>query len=417
MIDFMSSIRKIPFSKLSTFNDVFESMWKLMTSVSKFDTIHIVYDSYIDDSIKEAERIRRAKESDPLEYIDISLQSQLPVQLDRFWACSRNKEKIKTLSRSFFSDKSKVSNKTIILSGYTSYSRESFPAEKYIEVSNNILTELELPVEEADLRIILHVQHAIKQGNLRVIVTSNDTDVVVLLIHYYKVFQSINELWIYYGTGEKARYIPIHRLNSVIEEATAIILTGSDVTSKIGTKASAYKYAGFAATEVLTDEAIKVAERYLVQDVDHCDDCKTFDELIYKYYMKKNKSIIELPPTSRTINNHILRSFYFVKSCRSLLDGESLDLDPLHYGWKNEFGLILPEKGFTFMPNDYPVTCNCTKKCGGRCGCSRLSVFYTEYCKYDATNCQNQYSKFFFQRWTKVSVFVLFSYFVVFSNF
>ena len=110
------------------------------------------------------------------------------------------------------------------------------------------------------------------------------------------------------------RYIPIHRLNSVIEEATASsllvshILTGCDATNKIGTKASAYKYisnklSAFAATEVLTDEAIKVAENYLGQVVDHCDDCKTSDELRYKYYMKKNKSIIELPPTSRTINN------------------------------------------------------------------------------------------------------------------
>ena len=191
IIDFMSSIRKIPFSKLSTFSDVFESMWKSMTSVSKFDTIHIVYDSYIDDSIKEAEGIKRAKESDPLEYTDLSLQSPLPVQLDRFWACSRNKEKIQALSKSFFSDKSKVSNKTIILSGYTSNSWESFPADKYIEGSNNILTEFELPIEEADLRIIPHVQYAIKEGNLRVTVTSNDTDVVVLLIHYYKVFNQL----------------------------------------------------------------------------------------------------------------------------------------------------------------------------------------------------------------------------------
>ena len=126
---------------------------------------------------------------------------------------------------------------------------------------------------------------------------------------------------------------------------------------------------------MITDEAIKVAEKYLVQVVDHCDDCKTFDELRYKYYMKKNKSIIELPPTSRTINNHIFRSFYFVKLCRSLLDGESFDLDPLHYGWKNEFGLILSQKGLTFMLNDYTVTCNSTKKCGGRCSCSRLNVF------------------------------------------
>ena len=78
----MSSIRNIPFSKRSTFSDIFESMWKSMTSVSKFDTINIVYDSYIDDLIKEAECIRREKESDPLEYIDLSLQSPLPVKID-----------------------------------------------------------------------------------------------------------------------------------------------------------------------------------------------------------------------------------------------------------------------------------------------------------------------------------------------
>ena len=63
---------------------------------------YIVYDNYIDDSIKEAERIRRAKESDTLEYIDLSLHSPLPVQLDRFWVCSRNKEKNSSFIKDFF---------------------------------------------------------------------------------------------------------------------------------------------------------------------------------------------------------------------------------------------------------------------------------------------------------------------------
>ena len=149
IIDFMSSIKKIPFSNFSTFSDVFESIWNQWP---KFDTIHIVYDNYIGDSIKET-----FKESDPLEYIDLFLQSPLPVQLDWFWGCSRNKEKIQAWSRSFFSDKSKLSNKTIILNGYTSNSGESFSADKYIEGSNNILTELEFPIGEADLWIKPHV--------------------------------------------------------------------------------------------------------------------------------------------------------------------------------------------------------------------------------------------------------------------
>ena len=142
------------FDKKDTFFKFFYVQWRFrkymesMTSVLKFDTIHIVYDNYIGDSIKET-----FKESDPLEYIDLFLQSPLPVQLDWFWGCSRNKEKIQAWSRSFFSDKSKLSNKTIILNGYTSNSGESFSADKYIEGSNNILTELEFPIGEADLRI------------------------------------------------------------------------------------------------------------------------------------------------------------------------------------------------------------------------------------------------------------------------
>ena len=42
------------------------------------------------------------------------------------------------------------------------------------------------------------------------VVKSNDTDTVVLLLHYIGLFKEggLQELWVHFGTGEKRRMIP-----------------------------------------------------------------------------------------------------------------------------------------------------------------------------------------------------------------
>ena len=80
VIDFMSMIRKVRFAKMVSINDVFQNLWQSVVSISIFDTIHIVYDSYTDDSIKECERMRRSTEVDPLEYVKLTGRSPVPVK-------------------------------------------------------------------------------------------------------------------------------------------------------------------------------------------------------------------------------------------------------------------------------------------------------------------------------------------------
>ena len=109
--------------------------------------------------------------------------------------------------------------------------------------------KLRLDFEEADIRLIPHVQNAVQKGCKRVVMLSNDTDVVALGIHYMEHFTNIGliEFWIRYGTGKKSRFLPIHELvislgqnlSSVVLKAH--ILTGCDVTSKVGTKAASLK--------------------------------------------------------------------------------------------------------------------------------------------------------------------------------
>ena len=46
------------------------------------------------------------------------------------------------------------------------------------------LPELNVKIEEADVRMIPHALHSVSEGASRVILLSNDTDIVVLGLHY-----------------------------------------------------------------------------------------------------------------------------------------------------------------------------------------------------------------------------------------
>lgn len=54
--------------------------------------------------------------------------------------------------------------------------------------------------------------------------------------------QGALEVWIRYGTGESKRYISIHITSTLFEEIKpkallkALLLTGCDITSKLGSK-------------------------------------------------------------------------------------------------------------------------------------------------------------------------------------
>ena len=59
----------------------------------------------------------------------------------------------------------------------------------------DILTLNELQrhnIEEADSRIVVHAMQACKNGESKIVVLSSDTDVVVLLLHYWMKFEEKN---------------------------------------------------------------------------------------------------------------------------------------------------------------------------------------------------------------------------------
>ena len=104
------------FEKNPKVRDVFDSAWETILAASNSDRIEIVYYTYIEVSIKELTRIGRAKE-EPIETINLNLDSPVSTEITKFWAFSVRKERLQILSKNYFLTKGKKKEKNMIRSG------------------------------------------------------------------------------------------------------------------------------------------------------------------------------------------------------------------------------------------------------------------------------------------------------------
>ena len=155
--------------KLKKMSDIFESGLSSILSTVKGGRVDIVYDSYMESPIKDCERMRRRSKCQPLQFIGLTGDSPIPTQLGRFWACSKNKENLQILSRTFFKDYSRDKSMHMFLSGYVTDSDGLHSNEVCVNGPSELYPELNSYIKLADGRIIPHVADAIKNGFQRVV--------------------------------------------------------------------------------------------------------------------------------------------------------------------------------------------------------------------------------------------------------
>ena len=192
---------------------------------------HIVFDSYVSKSLKGSERERRA--GDTLELAKIDAKTKVPTQMEKFWGSSSNKVKL----QSFFAETAlkiaRENNINIVLSG-TVVDDNVQPCRAYI-INHEEHVDIELlksSIEEADNRIIPHVNWSVTtMGYKNFVILSNDTDVLVLLLHYFKRFKEngIKKVWIRIGSGATRRHIPIHHLYSRMPKPLINVLLAAHI--------------------------------------------------------------------------------------------------------------------------------------------------------------------------------------------
>ena len=63
--------------------------------------------------------------------------------------------------------------------------------------------------EEADTRMLLHINYTTNSGFKTIMIRTVDTDVVMLAVAHFQGLPNLEQLWIAFGTGNDFRYISI----------------------------------------------------------------------------------------------------------------------------------------------------------------------------------------------------------------
>ena len=84
MVDFMSQVRNIPLDNKNTLGDLFQAVFDHVTWSCCSQQINFIYASYLESSIKELERVRRAKFNTPIDYGHLTQKTLIPGQADSF---------------------------------------------------------------------------------------------------------------------------------------------------------------------------------------------------------------------------------------------------------------------------------------------------------------------------------------------
>ena len=242
----MAHLHHMQLANLNTFGDLCTDFLGYVHVLShSANHTDFVFDTYINASVKDSEQARRCNCS-PIDLNDVSPETPLPVTMESFWASSINKAKLQLLLRKYILN-NPMAAADIVVSAIRLDEIE--PARGVFSNIGITLPELNVKIEEADVRMIPHALYSVNGGASKVILLSNGTDVVVLGHRYWSLLKGhgLEELWIRTGVGNSARHIPLHTLAEKMDpEICKVILplhhlTGCDSSSEFGTKAAGLK--------------------------------------------------------------------------------------------------------------------------------------------------------------------------------
>ena len=221
----------------------------MTSSYRTINNFHIVFDSYIEGSLKGLERKSRTK-SGAIHLARKNENTPVLEQMKQFWNSERNKIIIQNFSIKYLAKLAMETGVNITFSGVID--NDTCTAGNYVDGQSKTSTripELALNLEEADMRIIPHIVWHLQRfkDSSEIIVESNDTDVVILLLFYIENFKQygLEKLWIHFGKQKTKSYIPLHEIYEKFGADYCRSLlkchigTGCDYLSKVGTKKSA----------------------------------------------------------------------------------------------------------------------------------------------------------------------------------
>ena len=209
--------------------------------------------------------------------------------------------------------------------------------------------------EEADKRIFLHCHHASINGLKFLMISTVDSDVVVLAVHFFNKLD-LTQLWIKFGVGEHKQYIAVHEIVlSLGPEICAGITffhawSGCDTTSAFehyGKKSHWKTWMEFPRIRKTFQKLSTPAQL----DADDCKELNIFQLKVYHHGRPEEnldearKNLVfnqacppeKLPPTSAALKQHALRSLLTAGHVWGPSTVKMQNLaDPKSYGWTQD---------------------------------------------------------------------------------
>ena len=228
IVDVMASVRKVPTSSISTFGQLCQKFSEMLTSMCKnAERIDLVFDCYLEGSVKDNERQRRMSKN-PIVLSNITNDTRLPKNMDSFWPSADNKVKLEVLLRNWLKEHythQNVQGLQVFFSQIVGLN-VSVATEFIRDGKLTTHPSLDSSLEEADVRIIPHCLDSLRSGLKRLLILSNDTDVLVIATYFLECFKSngLIELWFRAGKGQQTRYIPLHVLADNLGQSMCEVL-------------------------------------------------------------------------------------------------------------------------------------------------------------------------------------------------
>ena len=178
LFDFMAYTRRVSVKTdhVQCLGDFAEHIWNTFTRLSdNSKRIDIVLDLYIDSITKGNERVRRKKSVQPIITTIYIKDQTLPVTMESLWATSTNKEQLQLFFIKYICEK---------------YDKDITDITGCVKVCSYVVSDvsaMKCGHEDADNRILFHINHAIKDENYtKIIVASPDTDVFVSCLFHLR---------------------------------------------------------------------------------------------------------------------------------------------------------------------------------------------------------------------------------------
>lgn len=392
----MATICRVPLSGLTSFSDLLSKFAEMNDVYDHYGRCDYIFDIYNDNpSVKVTVRLRRCSMT-PVVISSVELWTPIPEDMTSFWPSSQNKVQLGKLIYGYLRERpSETHGEPTILSQLYMESNE-WQCIKICNGTEDNMQHLQFQVEEADLRIPMHMLDCLRAGYKTCIVVSNDTDVIVALLFHLTTFlqEDLQELWVRAGRGNTTCFVPLHILHARLGPRTCTVLpalhslTGCDITSKIGTKKAVVKAKPVVYLQRFVATAlIQQAEQYSVHVVDVGNKSSNFVQLrAHQFHFSKSASHQNLPLTTQGLTPHVYCAFFNAYTTMHVLDRQlyirTADLDPLDYGFAHENEKLLPLTSWRSLELRWSVVCHCDKCARIPCPCRVVMVKCNVFCKY-----------------------------------